>query len=86
MNHYKLEVTCTKVSVEGGISGCSCETPVVGDRDMHLGLRVTVPLGQPEIDQVDSRNLADGSLTYAEVFRLQVPVDVILAVQLLETP
>jgi hypothetical protein len=70
------------VGVDGGITGCAGQVLVLPVRDVEVGLRVTVLLGQTEIDNVDLvTTLADA---HEEVVGLDITVDEGLGVDVLD--
>lgn len=69
------------MSVDRGVTGGTSEVLVLSVRDVEVGLRVAVLLGQTEIDHIDLvTTLAN---THEEVVRLDVAVDEGLGVDVL---
>ena len=66
-------LTDTEVSVDAGIACSTSQVLVLTIWNMEMGLRVTVLLGQTEIDDIDL--VASLSDTHEEVVRLDVTVD-----------
>ena len=70
------------MGVDGGITGCAGQVLVLPVRDVEVGLRVTVLLGQTKIDDIDLvAALADA---HEEVVGLDITVDEGLGVDVLD--
>lgn len=77
-----MKRTDTQVGVDGGITGRASQVLVLPVWDVEVGLRVTVLLGQTEIDHVDLvTTLADA---HEEVVGLDITVDERLGVDVLD--
>jgi hypothetical protein len=71
------------VSVDGGVTSGTSQVLVLSVRDVEVGLRVPVLLGETEVDHVDLvAPLADA---HEEVVRLDITVDEALGVNVLNT-
>ena len=68
-----MKHTDAQVGVDGGITGRASQVLVLPVRDVEVRLRVTVLLGQTEIDDIDLvTTLADA---HEEVVGLDITVD-----------
>jgi hypothetical protein len=68
-----VERTDAHVGIDGSITGSASQVLVLSIRDMEEGLRVTVLLGQTEINDIDLVSTLANA--HEEVVRLDITVD-----------
>lgn len=71
-------VFCSQMCLERQILNCTYDTFIISVCDVLASLWVEVALTKSEIDEVDDVGLL--SLSYADVFRLHVPMDEVVGV------
>lgn len=67
-----------EMSIDRGISGCSCKILVFFVRNMLMRFGITILFAESEVDEMS--NMALFSQSHQEVLRLNVTVDVVLRV------
>lgn len=72
-----------QVSIEGSIASCACKILVLLVGDVLHGFGVPVLLAEPEVDDVHEMRIL--LQPHQEILRFNVPVDVVMVVQLLNS-
>lgn len=81
--HVSLVHTDTQVGVDGGITGSSGQVLVLSVRDVKVGLRIAILLGQAKVNNVDL--VSSLSNTHQEVVWLDITVDEALGMDVLNS-